>query len=258
MLLHADPEHRPNEDRILILLCTYNEAKNLPTLIPAIHEEVPAAHILVVDDGSPDGTGNWVEQHRASFPLSLLQRNEKLGLGSAIRCGMQWGIDYKFPWILNMDADWSHHPTQLGRLLGMRFVEGRPADLVIGSRYVAGGELIGCSWRRKLVSKSVNILSRMLLGIPLRDFSSAYRCYRSEFLAEMYFEAMNCRGYGFLEEVLFHVHKHGGIIREVPISYEERKLGKSKISWKEAYTTFLTLLRLFKARFRAVENSRAK
>jgi dolichol-phosphate mannosyltransferase len=233
-------------DRTLILICTYNERANLPSLIQAIGQVVPQCDILVVDDNSPDGTSDWVrEQIRVNSKLKLASRSGKLGLGSAIRFGIEQGIADGYDWIVNLDADWSHDPTAIPRLLAARFDNGKEFDLVIGSRYVLGGGMQNCSWRRHLVSRCANIYTRLLLSIRTRDCSSAFRCYRTAFFSEINYQTVQCTGYGFLEEILWVALKRGAVVREVPIVYTERVKGESKISLREATDAVSTINRLF-------------
>jgi dolichol-phosphate mannosyltransferase len=209
-----------------------------------------AADILVVDDGSPDGTGEWVETHIADrgnhansrSRLRLMQRGAKLGLGTAIKAGMQFAIEHDYEYLINLDADFSHDPVALPSLLSAAQEEA--ADLTIGSRYVPGGGLRNCSWRRHLVSRAANVCARTLVGWKIRDCSSAYRCYRVAFLKQVDLESIACRGYGFLEEILYVLLRQHAKVIERPIVYTEREFGESKISAKEAIGTLNILFKL--------------
>jgi dolichol-phosphate mannosyltransferase len=219
------------ERSLLILVCTYNERSNLPELFRRIGVAVPNADVLVVDDNSPDGTSDYVADLQRSRPNTfLIRRAGKLGLGTAIREGMEFAIANGYGWLLNLDADLSHDPADISRLLA----KGKEFDLVIGSRYIEGGGMVGCSWRRILVSKCANTLARWMIGWTVGDCSSAYRLYRTESLAKIDLKAIVGTGYGFLEEVLWHLIAAGARWTEVGIIYTERKEGKSKISIKEA------------------------
>ncbi len=230
--------------KLLIAVCTYNERDNLPQLLPRILEQVPSAKILIVDDGSPDGTAAWVEEFSLQHPqVVLLNRGAKLGLGTAILAALRFAIEHDFDWILNLDADLSHDPAAIPSLLSNAF--NQPADLVIGSRYVPGGGLVNCSWKRKIVSRCANLYARTLLRISTRDCSSAFRAYRVAKIAELPLGKMRCAGYGFLEEILWWILKKNGRIFEVPITYTEREMGDSKISWREAWGTAQAIHRLF-------------
>lgn len=223
----------------LVLICTYNERENLPKLFQAIRQVSADSDILVVDDNSPDQTAQWVQQEQNNDPkVHLIQRTGKLGLGSAIKTGMLYAIEHGYPWLINLDGDLSHNPAVIPQLLANKDSH----DLVIGSRYVPGGGLEGCSWRRIALSKFANQLARWMVGWSIRDCSSAYRLYRIETLQKIQFDALKETGYGFLEEILAHLIKTGARVAEVPIVYQERKLGKSKISLKEARSAFSALV----------------
>jgi len=253
---------------MLVLICTYNERENLPLLLPKIAEAVPGVDVLIVDDGSPDGTSKWVREQQETLhsrtttqevqtsaskqigiqsdlgKLFLLERQGKLGLGSAIQEGMRYAIEHQYEWVLNLDGDMSHDPAVIPQMIQLR----ENADLVIGSRYVSGGGLAGCSWRRVFVSRAANTLARWIVGWKIGDCSSAYRLYRVATLQQIDLSQMQERGYGFLEEILAHILRVGGRVLEVPIVYHERRLGKSKISIQEARSAFAALLRASRLR----------
>lgn len=238
----ADDERTNAEKRLLILVCSYNEGGNLPTLLQALQIVAPKSDILLIDDGSTDNTYSWLEQHQSRFPqLTVRNRGKKLGLGTAIRDGLLHSIENGYELCLNLDADLSHDPNAIPQLLDKMNDD---TDLVIGSRFIAGGGFENCSWRRKFVSRSVNRLARLLIGWPFRDCSSAYRCYRVAFLKQLNIRDIENASYGFLEEILSKIWRAGGTIKEVPIVYTERERGESKISLKEAYCTLKTLVRI--------------
>lgn len=229
----ADPS-----ESLLILVCTFNERGNLPSLFERIYQVVPSAKILVVDDNSPDGTSQWVIEHQQSHPnVSLIRRAGKLGLGTAIRDGMQFAIDHNYQWLLNLDADLSHDPSSIPALLAASANH----DVVIGSRYVVGGGMQGCSWRRVFVSRCANAYARRIIGWKVRDCSSAFRLYRVSMLRTIHLNELRGTGYGFLEEVLWHLLNVGSRLEEVGILYTERRTGKSKISIKEALSTIRSI-----------------
>ena len=228
-------------DSLLILVCTYNERDNLPTLFEQIEAAVPNAKILVVDDNSPDGTSDWVEQQMKLRPsISLIRRSGKLGLGTAIREGMEYAMDHGYEWLLNLDGDLSHSPSTIPVL----WVQKDNSDVVIGSRYVENGGMKGCSWRRVFVSKCANAYARRIIGWSVRDCSSAFRLYRVSCLRALKLDDLRGTGYGFLEEVLWHLIDQGARLREVGIVYTERLEGKSKISIKEALSTIASIHRV--------------
>ena len=233
-------------ESLLILVCTYNERDNLPTLFEQIEAVLPNARILVVDDNSPDGTSDFVEQQieerkgTQKSSISLIRRSGKLGLGTAIRVGMQFAIDNGYEWLLNLDADLSHSPSAIPSLLAQREI----SDVVIGSRYVEGGGMEGCSWKRVFVSKCANAYARRIIGWSVRDCSSAFRLYRVSCLRSLKLNELRGTGYGFLEEVLWHLINLGARLGEVGIVYTERREGKSKISIKEALSTITSIHRV--------------
>src|SRR6266481_8967020 len=164
-----------HQGRILVSLATYNERDNLAPLIREIHEFAPSAHVLVIDDNSPDGTGRLADELAAADPrIHVLHRAGKLGLGTAILAGMRYAMDHDYDWMVNMDADFSHHPRYLPAL----FAGMSDHDLMIGSRYVPGGGVVNWPASRRLMSAGVNTMVRLLLRIPAHDTSGSYRCYR--------------------------------------------------------------------------------
>lgn len=220
----------------LIVIATYNERENLPRLLEEIAEYAPLADILVIDDNSPDGTGEWCEERARDNPqLKCLHRAGKLGLGTATMAGISHAIEHGYTYVLNLDADFSHHPKYIPALLaGMNPPDGPPVDVMIGSRYVAGGGTEGWPLGRRLMSRAVNLYARFLLGLPVRDCSGAFRCYRTSLLAKLDFGRMRSRGYSFQEEILWRLKRLGVRFAETPIVFTERRLGKSKINLREA------------------------
>lgn len=226
-----------------MLVCTYNELANLPRLVGEVLGNNSQHEILIVDDGSPDKTGDWAfEESTKNSRVKLIQRGAKLGLGSAIKTGLNFAIENDFDYVVNLDADFSHDPRAIEALIQATIAE--QADLTIGSRYVEGGGLTNCSFRRIAVSRAANLCARVLVGWKVRDCSSAYRCYRLDFLKRIELDKIICTGYGFLEELLWEVLHRGGKVIERPIIYTEREHGESKISIKEAYGTLKVLCRL--------------
>lgn len=232
---------------ILVTVATYNERDNLGPLLAEIQQFLPSAAMLVIDDNSPDGTGRWCDDAAAGEPrLSVLHRTGKLGLGTAILTGMRHAIDQGYDWVLNMDADFSHHPRHLPALLVCRDepAGGRGVDVMIGSRYVPGGRIEGWGWKRHFMSRAVNTAARVLLGIKPRDCSGSYRCYRTRLLADLDFSAIRSRGYSFQEEILLLVAQHGATMRETPITFVDRQRGQSKIHSGEALDAVRILFQL--------------
>ena len=225
-----------NAGKTLVTIATYNEIENLPKLVDEIFRVAPEVDVLVIDDSSPDGTGQWCDRQAArDRRLHCLHREGKLGLGSAVVAGMQYAIRHGYRYALNMDADFSHHPRYLPDLLaGMDPAGGPPVDVMIGSRYVPGGGVEGWGWRRRLMSGGVNLYARWLLGLKVKDTSGAFRCYRTELLAKLDFDRVRSRGYSFMEEILWHLKRLGARFGETPIVFADRKAGRSKINMREA------------------------
>jgi len=228
-------------ERTLVTIATYNEIENLPLLVDAIWEVAPQVDILVIDDNSPDGTGSWCEERAKTEPrLHTLHRKGKLGLGTAIIAGMKYALDHSYDLVLNMDADFSHHPRYIPALLaGMD-----EADVTIGSRYVPGGGVKDWPLKRRLMSWGVNTYARWLLGLRPRDCSGAFRCFRTDLLRKVDFDSIRSRGYSFQEEILWHLKRAGARFTESPILFADREKGKSKISSKEAASAIWIIFRL--------------
>ena len=227
--------------RLLISLATYNERDNLPALAAEVLRTVPAAELLVVDDNSPDGTGQLADQLAAADPrVHVLHRSGKLGLGTAILADMRFALENDFDFFINMDGDFSHHPRYLPALLaGMD-----RHDVMIGSRYIPGGGSENWPLRRQLISRTVNLLVSLLMRIPARDCSGGYRCYRVAKLREVRLERISSRGYSFQQEILYRCRQVGCRIGETPIIFENRRAGKSKVDAGEAVRSLAMIFRI--------------
>jgi dolichol-phosphate mannosyltransferase len=219
------------DGRLLVSLATYNERDNLAPLIREIQAAAPTADLLVIDDNSPDGTGQLADELAKADPrIHVVHREGKLGLGTAILAAMRYAMDHDYDLLVNMDADFSHHPRYLPAILaGMK-----DKDVMIGSRYVEGGGSENWPLKRRMMSKGVNLLVRLLMRIPAKDTSGAYRCYRVSKLREAQLERVISRGYSFQQEVLYRCRKAGCRIGETPILFENRRAGASKVNMKEA------------------------
>jgi dolichol-phosphate mannosyltransferase len=224
--------------RILVSLATYNERDNLAPLIWEIQKTLPAAEVLVIDDNSPDGTGRLADELAARNPsVHVLHRPGKLGLGTATLAALRYAMDHGYDYCINMDADFSHHPRYLPALVaGMD-----RHDVMIGSRYVPGGGTENWPLSRRLISRGVNALVRLLMRLPPRDCSGAYRCYRVSKLREAHLERMVSRGYSFQQEVLYRCRRAGCRLGEVPIVFENRRAGASKVNLREAVRSLSVL-----------------
>jgi dolichol-phosphate mannosyltransferase len=227
--IHSQDDDRSN--RLLVSLATYNERDNLAGLIAAIHDHAPGAEVLVIDDNSPDGTGQLADELKAADPrIHVIHRPGKLGLGTATLAAMRFAIENRYQLLLNLDADCSHPPRYIPALLqGMA-----DHDVMIGSRYVSGGGAENWPFTRRLISRSVNLFVRLFLRLPVRDASGAFRCYRVAKLRETRLDCVRSRGYSFQQEVLFRCHQAGCRIGETPIIFENRKAGASKVNLRES------------------------
>ncbi len=235
-----------NRDKTLVMTATYNEIENLPNLVEQIFQYAPNVDLLVVDDGSPDGTGEWCDkQAAADSRIHCLHRKGKLGLGTAIIAGMRYAMQHGYKYVLNMDADFSHHPKYLPAMIAAMDPPGAwPPDVVIGSRYVPGGGVEGWPLKRQLMSRAVNLYARWLLWLKPRDCSGGYRCYRVSTLARLDLDKVRSRGYSFQEEVLWMLRRTGANFGETPIIFADRERGASKINSKEAINALRIIFRL--------------
>jgi dolichol-phosphate mannosyltransferase len=227
--------------RTLVVLATYNEIENLPRLVDEVYQALPHADVLVVDDNSPDGTGRWCDKRARNEPrLRCLHRPSKLGLGSATLAAAQLAIDEDYAVLVTLDADGSHDPRHLCELV--RVTE--QADVAIGSRYCEGGAIEGWPLGRRVMSRAVNAVSRRALRLPVRDTSGAFRAYRVSMLRKVDLGQVEARGFAYLEELLWRLARAGATFAEVPITFHQRRAGRSKISLAEAAGKFITIGRL--------------
>jgi dolichol-phosphate mannosyltransferase len=214
--------------RPLVVIPTYNESENIERMLHRIHESLPQAGVLVVDDGSPDGTGDLVKAVVAELPdLHLLARTEKSGLGSAYRAGFAWGLERGYDIFVEIDADFSHDPGALPAIIAP--VE-NGFDVSIGSRYVEGGSIPNWAWHRHLISRGGNVYASAMLGLGVADSTAGFRAYSSRILGELDLERIRAEGYGFQIEMTYRAKQHGAAIAEVPISFVDRAAGESKMS----------------------------
>lgn len=228
-------ESRPRQDgerpsqRTLVIIPTYNERENLPLIVGRVHHASPEVHILVVDDGSPDGTGQLADELALADPdrVHVMHRTSKAGLGAAYLAGFAWGLGRGYSVLVEMDADGSHAPEELARLLD---AVDAGADLAIGSRYVSGGTVRNWPVRRLVLSKTANTYSRLLLGVGIHDITAGYRAYRREVLEKIDLSAVDSKGYCFQIDLTWRAINNGFKVVEVPITFTERELGVSKMS----------------------------
>jgi dolichol-phosphate mannosyltransferase len=214
-------------ERYLVILPTYNESENLPQIVPAILEQDERLEVLVVDDNSPDGTGALADQLAAAFArVHVLHRERKEGLGKAYLAGFRWGLDRDYQRMLEMDADFSHDPKFLGPMLAA----GDHADLVVGSRYKSGVNVINWPMSRLLLSYCANIYVRWVTGLPLTDATGGFKCFRRKVLEGMPFERIKSNGYAFQIEMSFRAWRRKFRVVEIPIVFTDRIEGTSKMN----------------------------
>ena len=215
--------------RIVVIIPTYNERENLPLITARLRAAVPEAHVLVADDNSPDGTGAIADDLVAADDhVHVMHRRSKEGLGAAYLAGFDWALDNGYDVVVEMDADGSHQPEQLPRLLDAL----RGADLVLGSRWVPGGSVVNWPKSREALSRGGSLYTRMMLGVPMRDATGGYRAFRADTLRRIDLIGVESAGYCFQVELGWRAVKAGMRVREVPIDFVERELGDSKMSQK--------------------------
>jgi len=232
--------------RVLVSLATYNEIENIPDLVNDIQVVLPESDVLVVDDNSPDGTGQWVKDcSKSNHRLYGLHRTSKQGLGTAILAGMRFAEKKNYDYFVSMDADYSHHPQYLPALVaGMDQQVSPTCDVMVGSRYVPGGGIQGWPWTRRIMSRCVNLYARWLLRLPSRDCSGGFRCYRTSSLQRIDPTTIRSAGYAFQEEFLWRLQQAGAEIVETPICFADRTRGQSKIDFHEAWSALWIIGRL--------------
>jgi len=212
---------------VAVIIPTYNELENLAPIIRRLRTSVPDADVLIVDDASPDGTGQLADKIAAADPrVHVLHRTGKTGLGTAYIAGFRWALDREYGAVVEMDADGSHQPEQLSRLL----IALEHADLVIGSRWVPGGRVMNWPWSRQVLSRSGNTYARLMLGIGLRDTTAGYRVYRGATLRRIDLDQVQSQGYCFQVDLTLRTLHAGMMAIEVPITFVERSCGSSKMS----------------------------
>ena len=216
----------------LIIVPTYNELANAPLLIRRIFKQIPNSDVLVVDDGSPDKTADAIRELQQEFPtLHLLEQKTKLGLGSAYRLGFAWGLERGYEELIEMDADLSHRVRDLKKMIDEKELQPN-TDLVIGSRWIPGGRTENWSKSRELLSRAANLYVRVMVGLGVKDSTAGFRIYSASMLKRLNMESIKSEGYSFQIEMTRAVHKLGGKIIEVPITFRERENGVSKMSKK--------------------------
>ena len=218
--------------RVLVVLPTYNEAPNVEEMLRALRQVAPSAHILVVDDASPDGTGDIAQRVSAELgEISVLRRAGKVGLGGAYRAGFAWGLDNGYDHFVEIDCDFSHDPAALPRLLEAAATH----EVVIGSRYVSGGSIPQWKLSRRLLSRGGNQYASLMLRLGVADSTAGYRVYSASALHKIGYQSVSADGYGFQIEMTYRARRGGASIVEVPISFNDRLRGESKMSSSIVY-----------------------
>lgn len=214
----------------LVIIPTYNERENISAIVTAVMDLHQDFHVLIIDDGSPDGTASIVQEMQTQYPgvLHLEQRKGKLGLGTAYIYGFRWALERGYRFIFEMDADFSHNPTDLPRLYEA-CTKGK-GDVAVGSRYVTGGQVENWPFDRRFLSKGASVYTRMVTWMPVNDSTAGFVCYRREVLATINFDEINFVGYAFQIEMKFAAWKLGFKIVEVPITFTDRRFGTSKMN----------------------------
>ena len=226
--------------KTLIIIPTYNELENLRPLLKELFSYAPATDVLIVDDNSPDGTGKLADElHEQNPQVQVLHRAGKLGLGTAYIAGFKYAVAHNYDAAFEMDADFSHDPRYLPDFL--KAIE--DADLVIGSRYIPGGNTPNWSFMRRMISGCGNIFARFMLGIPVHDCTAGFRCYRREVLESIDLDSIQSQGYAFQVELAYRVMRQGFKIVETPIIFMDRRVGKSKMSRAIVLEAFTYVLR---------------
>ena len=223
--------------RILVVVPTYNERENILDFIQAVHSEVELAHILVVDDSSPDGTGELADKASRKYEfVHVMHRDRKEGLGRAYVAGFKWGIERGYGWIVEMDADFSHRPEDLKRIVS-HF--GGNEDFIVGSRWVSGGEVENWGPLRRLMSFVGSLYSRTILGFPLRDWTGGFNAWRASIFKTVHLDSITSNGYSFQIEMKYQALRSGFKGLEVPIKFANRERGQSKMSLRILLEAFI-------------------
>src|SRR5262245_3986966 len=227
--------------KTLVLIPTYNERENIVPLVQTILALAEPIDVLVIDDGSPDGTADAIDDKFKGQPrVRVLRRPKKLGLGTAYSAGFRYAIDQGYDAAITMDADFSHNPIHIPELIQAS----KAADVVIGSRYVPGGATENWGWIRIFISRVANLMAHMVLSLQPSDCTSGFRLYQNHALQDLDFETVMAEGYSYLVEILFRAAKRNLRVAETPIIFVERRAGKSKISRSEIFKAIQTIFRL--------------
>jgi dolichol-phosphate mannosyltransferase len=216
-------------EKSLVIIPTYNELENLPRMIPAVLSQDQSIHLLIVDDGSPDGTGAFVkEEMKKNDRIHILEREKKMGLGTAYIAGFKYALQNNYDFIFEMDADFSHDPNELKNFL----IAIKENDLVLGSRYINGVRVLNWPMSRLLLSFFASVYTRIIIGMPIKDATGGFKCFRRSVLEAIDLNKVRSNGYSFQIEMTFKAFSQGFKIKEIPIIFIDRVKGKSKMSKK--------------------------
>ena len=242
----------------IVIIPTYNERENIENIIRAVFGLEHGFHILVVEDGSPDGTANIVRELQKEFPkrLHMIERSGKLGLGTAYIAGFKWALEREYEYIFEMDADFSHNRNDLPRLYAACHDEGN--DVSIGSRYVSGVNVVNWPMGRVLMSYFASKYVRLITGLPIHDTTAGFVCYRRRVLQTLNLDSIRFKGYAFQIEMKFTAYKYGFRIKEVPVIFINRELGTSKMNSSIFGEAMFGVIRLkWESLFKKYENTTA-
>lgn len=234
------------EKKSLVIIPTFNEMENIPQLIPEVLSKDEGIEILVVDDNSPDGTAAYIEKlMQSNVKIHLIKRDYKMGLGTAYLTGFKYALEKSFDYIFEMDADFSHDPKEIVNFLN----EIKNYDLVLGSRYISGVNVVNWPMRRLILSYSANIYTKIITGLHIKDATGGYKCFRREVLEAIDLDNIKSNGYAFQIEMTFKAWKKGFKIKEIPITFVDRVKGSSKMSNKIVREA---VMRVWKLRIRSM------
>lgn len=228
-------------EKSLVIIPTYNEIDNIHKMVRAIFNQSKDFNLLIIDDGSPDGTANAVKEMQKDNPnLHLIERSGKLGLGTAYITGFKWALERDFQFVFEMDCDFSHDPEDLKRLLDAA----QTNDLIIGSRYIDGIRIINWPFKRLLLSYGASIYTRLITGLPVRDTTGGFKCFTRKALESLELDQIFSNGYSFQLELNYKVWSKGLKIKEVPIIFYERRDGESKMNKSIVFEAIFAVFRL--------------
>lgn len=236
-----------NNKKIFVCIPTYNEKDNIEKLVEKIFDLIPQLSagenlkLVIIDDNSPDGTGKIVDELAKKYPIKIIHRKHKLGLGSAYIAGFKYALEKGADYIFEMDADFSHNPEDIPRLLEKA---NNGYDVVLGSRKIKHGKIKNWNFWRYFCSDGAMFFSRLILGLKTKDVTTGFRCYKSDILRKFNLDSIKSNGYAFQEEMIYLCEKKNFSIKEIPIIFIDRKFGKSKLSYKDIIEFFIKIIKL--------------